>query len=397
MTDRDDEVDKVIPLYGRDEMNLIEFPFGPISSTTAKTLEIEHDVWDRKLKSEITRRLIITGSDKWGLPRPIDDQVYLGLKMLTLESGYASQLIEFTRYQLCRVIRWEPDGRSYGRLEESLDRIKGTTLKFKDAWYDNAEKQYKSKAFSIIDDYELCSRDQMDRARLAGGDARPQRSYFKWSDVMWKSFQDNYIKKLDMRMFHRIAEGRRREVPLRLFRILDKRFYKKSIARFRLRRLCIGTLGLSPNYGPAQMLRVLERAIKWLIECEYLEAWWCTGPRENPIVHFRRRRAAEWQHVNPGRRGAVAEHRAAEHADSHTATEDILKQWIVSSREEDLEVLEIEALEVEFGTPFERGMVLSERQKGIPILSAGRTRLEYVRRYYFEGELTRNRNLLVGV
>src|SRR5438270_13167407 len=128
MAGKEDEA-KVIPLFGKDEMNLIEFPFGPISSTTAKTLEVEHQIFDRRLRREVTRRMIITGADRFGLPRPIDDQVLVAMKTLTHEAGYVSPKIYFSRYQLCRVLGWQPDGRAYARLEESLDRIAGTTLK----------------------------------------------------------------------------------------------------------------------------------------------------------------------------------------------------------------------------------------------------------------------------
>ena len=70
--DKENEV-KVVPLFGKDEMNLVEFPFGPITPTKVKTLEVEHVAFDRILKREVIRQLIMTGSDKWGLPRPIDD------------------------------------------------------------------------------------------------------------------------------------------------------------------------------------------------------------------------------------------------------------------------------------------------------------------------------------
>src|SRR5215475_6528111 len=110
--DRENE-DKVVPLFGKDEMNLIEFPFGPITSRKIKTMEVEHEAFDRVLKRPVIRHLLMTGSDKWGLPRPVDDKVLLGMKTLTNEAGFVSPKIVFSRYQLCRAIRWAPDGHSY--------------------------------------------------------------------------------------------------------------------------------------------------------------------------------------------------------------------------------------------------------------------------------------------
>lgn len=380
MAERDDDLGKVVPLFGRDEMNLVEFPFGPISSTSFKTWEVEHQVWDKRLKREVTRRLIITGADKWGLPRPIDEQVLVGLQMLTYESGYVSQRIEFTRYQLCRRIGWEPDGRSYARIEESLDRMKATTLKFKDAWYDNSEKEHKSRTFSIIDDVEICSRDQIDRARLVDGGATQQKCSFRWSDVVWKSFQDGFIKSLDMRMYHRIVQGRRREVPLRLYRILDKRFYKKTITRFPLRRLCIGTLGLSPNYGPAQMLRVLERAAKWLIDCEFLEDWWHKGTGNSIVVHFRKRVQSRALTDNNSRTERVVQYQLP-HLDRSPPEGDSLKDWVANHCDEELATAETDALESGFGPELQRRIAFDERQKGISVREGGRIRQDYVRRF----------------
>ena len=283
----------VVPLYGKDEMNLVEFPFGPITATGVKTLEVEHQAFDRVLKREVTRQLIMTGSDKWGLPRPIDDQVLLGLKTLTHEAGFASPQIVFSRYQLCRAIGWELDGRTYRRLEQSIDRIAGTTFKFKDAWWDNGEKEYKSKTFHLITDVEICSRDQLDRSRIATGRTEQQLCSVRWGEAIWKSFQDGFIRTLDMRMFRRIAQGRRREVPLRLYRILDKRFWHAPVARFNLSRLCIGTLGLSPTYSPSQMKRVLDRAAAWLVECGCLHDYRYATERSVDVVYFREKSVAD--------------------------------------------------------------------------------------------------------
>lgn len=365
-----------VALFGKDEMNLIEFPFGPITSTHVKTLEVEHQAYDRVLKREVARRLLMTGSDKWGLPRPVDDQVLLGMKTMTHEAGFASPKVVFSRYQLCRLIGWQPDGRTYRRLEQSLDRIAGTTFKFKDAWWDNGAKEYKSKTFHLITDVEICSRDQLDRCRIATGRNEQQLCSFTWTDVIWKSFQDGFIRTLDMKLLRKIAQGRRREVPLRLFRILDKRFYHAPVASFDLHRLCIGTLGLCPDYSPSQIIRVLDRAARWLMECEYLQEFWHRGKGRNCEVFFRkrvapsrgkeRRRVASVVSVDIPRLGAA---------------EDSLKTWLASQSDAELSRLEGDALQQLFGSELERVVVADERAKGAPLRASRRIRQEYVRRY----------------
>lgn len=262
---------EIVPLFGRDEMNLIEFPLGPITPQSQKTYEVEHTVFDRKLRREVSRNLLITGSDAFGLPRPVDDQVLMGMKALTYEAGFKSKKVEFSRYHLCKTLGWPTDGRTYQRLEESFDRIAGTTLKFKDSWWDHGEAVWKSKTFHLVEEVELWSRDSMDRARLETGRSDRIRCSFVWSDTIWKSFADGYIKKVDMAMWRKISSKRRKEVALRLYRILDKRFYRKAYVHLDIRKLCHGTLGVSRSYAPSQMVRIINRAAEWLVECGFLQ------------------------------------------------------------------------------------------------------------------------------
>lgn len=333
---------EVIPLFGRDEMNLVEFPFGPVTTGNLKTFEVVHEAFDRQLKRFVNRKLLITGSDAFGLPRPIDDQVLVGMKALTYEMGFSSRRVKFSRYQLCRTIGWPISGRSYQRLEESLDRIAGTTLKFKDAWWDKGEMEWKSKTFHLIESAELCSRDRFDRARLKNRSGSQQLCEFVWSEELWKSFSDGYIKSVDMEMFRRISKGRRREVPLRLYRVLDKRFYKKQVVKMELRNLCTGILGLSEKYCPSEMSRVLERAASCLIDCGFIsemkiqpdkngeleavfrkkssDALVLAGTKKQvPEVASKREILIQFENLEPGRRDSLL-HDALDYCDQHEPT-----------------------------------------------------------------------------
>lgn len=180
---------EVIPLFGRDEMNMIELPFGPISAIQSKTIQLSFSAFDPVLKREVDRSIEITGSEKYGLPQPIDDQVLIGMKTLTHEAGYDSRKIAFSGYHLCRTIGWDTNGRAYERLEKCFDRILTTSLKFKDAWWDKGNKEWKSDSFHLIDNYSLCSRDVLDRARLRHPAGGHKLSDFVWNEVIWKSLK----------------------------------------------------------------------------------------------------------------------------------------------------------------------------------------------------------------
>ena len=67
---------------GKDELNLAEFPLSCVadrSDPNQKTLTFEDKTWDDARGQMITRRLIITGSDEYGLPTALDDELLLGL------------------------------------------------------------------------------------------------------------------------------------------------------------------------------------------------------------------------------------------------------------------------------------------------------------------------------
>lgn len=368
----------------KDEMNLVEIPFGPITSADVNYLSVSSEVFDRVLMRRVTRSTVITGSRLFGLPRPIDDQVLVGMQALTYEAGYTSRKVEFSRYQLCKMLGWATDGRSYRRLENSFDRIAGTTLKFKDAWYDKGEREWKSKTFHLIDEVNLCSQDQLLRVRRSNGRCSQRLCSFVWNETVWKSFEDGFIKSLDMRMFRRISNGRRREVPLRLFRILDKRFYRASKVKFDLKALCVDKLGLSPNYGPSQMLRVIARAADWLVECEYLRGYQTVdraslltsesnGCRPRQIVFYKK--STTRKRV----KATLSSSRAL--VDIKPNTPDSLRLWLERQQEEDLRQWEEQALDAGFGSQLERKLIENERNRSLTIYQAGRVRQEFVHRF----------------
>lgn len=67
---------------GRDENNLAEFPIALLSDSAPaeqKTIEFSDTLHDWKTNKIITRRVSITGSDKFGLPTAKDEEVLLAL------------------------------------------------------------------------------------------------------------------------------------------------------------------------------------------------------------------------------------------------------------------------------------------------------------------------------
>jgi len=235
----------------RDEMNLAEFPLTVLSKRadpSVKTLEFS-DFVKGKNGDVINRRWIITGADKFGLPTSSDDEVLLGLLKLTADDGLQNRKVHFTRYELLKILRWTTEGRSYTRLQNALDRLSGVRIKATNAFYDNETKLHSTRNFGIIDAYEIND----------GRDTRP--SFFSWSDVLFKSFQVGFIKKLDLDFFLDLQSA----VSKRLYRYLDKHFWYRSRMQVNLFVLAHEKIGISRNYVYASSLRQqLEPALEEL-------------------------------------------------------------------------------------------------------------------------------------
>jgi hypothetical protein len=237
----------------RDEMNLAEFPLTVLSKRadpSVKTLEFS-DYIKGKNGEVINRTWIITGADKFGLPTSSDDEVLLGLLKLTADEGLQTRKIHFTRYELLRILRWTTEGRSYTRLQNALDRLSGVRIKASNAFFDNESKLHSTRNFGIIDAYEIND----------GRDTRP--SFFTWSEVLFKSFQSGFIKKLDLDFYLDLQSA----VSKRLYRYLDKHFWYRSRMQVNLFTLAHEKIGVSRNYVYASSLRQqLEPALEELKE-----------------------------------------------------------------------------------------------------------------------------------
>lgn len=264
-----------IGYISRDEMNLAEFPLTVLSTRSnpkIKTLEFNDTIYNKQGKP-VNRRWIITGTDKFGLPTASDDEVLLGLLKLTVDSGFEDRKIHFTRYELLRVLRWTTEGRSYRRLQNALDRLSGVRVKATNAFFDNESKAHSTRNFGIIDAYEIND----------GRDLSHKPSFFVWSEVMFKSFQVGFIKKLDLDYYLDLQSA----VSRRLFRYLDKHFWYKARLNINLFTLAHEKLGISRNYRyPSSLRQQLDPAIDELIATGFISGANYEGKGKDTQVVF---------------------------------------------------------------------------------------------------------------
>jgi plasmid replication initiation protein len=145
MSDEDKDARRI----GRDEMNLCEFPIAALAERVppgCKTMVFE----DRR------GTLTVLGSDAYGLPTALDNDVIVGLIQLTKRrNDFTDPTVRFSRYELMDLLGWADNGQNYRRLSESLHRWVTVTLKYDGCWWDNKRKRRVSASFHILDEVIL--------------------------------------------------------------------------------------------------------------------------------------------------------------------------------------------------------------------------------------------------
>jgi len=252
---------------GKDELNLAEFPLCALADRLApgqKTMVFSDRIWDANRGEMVTRKLTITGSDEYGLPTAHDDEVLLGLIQLSKLAGFADRRVNFTRYQLIRLLGWRDESKSYARIALSLNRWVGVTLYYDSAWRNRTDQRWVDEMFHVLDNVTLFDRD----SRRAGqGQGSFQFSSFGWNDVLFRSFQAGNLKSLDFEFFKQLDSA----IAKRLYRFLDKRFFHRPRYEFNLKELCWEHVGLSRNYDATDLKRKLRPGILELELAGFLE------------------------------------------------------------------------------------------------------------------------------
>ncbi len=272
----------------KDELNLAEFPIAALTDRVpnGQTTLVFEDKLERRDHPPIVRRLTIMGTVKHGLPTSTDDEVLVGLIQLTKRrSNFTNAKVPFSRYELIELLGWPQSGASYRRIEEALNRWVGVVLMYENAWWDNTAKSWVDENFHVLDNVTLYDRE---RRKRAGGKAgkpgakpasgrRPKKtgtegdplplSSFRWNEVIFESFQSGNLKQLDLEFYLRL----RLPTTKRMFRFLDKRFYRRDRLDFDLRTLACEHIGMSRSYAPTELKRRLKPALEELEQLGFLE------------------------------------------------------------------------------------------------------------------------------
>ena len=293
----------------KDELNLAEFPIAALTDRIpdGQTTMVFEDRLERRDNPPIVRRLTIMGTHKHGLPTSLDDEVLVGLIQLTKRrSNFTDARVQFSRYELIELLGWPQSGQSYRRIEEALHRWVGVVLMYENAWWDNQARSWVDEQFHVLDNVTLYDRERWRTSVRSGKSGKGEKSgsktdkpplplsSFRWNEVIFRSFQSGNLKQLDLEFYLKL----RLPTTKRMYRFLDKRFYRRSRLDFDLRTLACEHIGLSRSYAPTELKRRLKPALEEMEQLGFLEP---LGPEERysyvkrgcwRIIFIRGRRAA---------------------------------------------------------------------------------------------------------
>ncbi len=245
-----------IQRMGRDELNLVEFPFALLSDRPSKDAGVVLRFKDG------AKEWVVAGDPELGLPSAADVEIYVVLMEITHEKGFP-EVVPFCRHDIFRRLGWDTGGKSYDRLMLSLRRLVGVTIRTKNAWYDASQKVWeRERGFHILDSYDITDSRQ---AQEGEGSLFP--SWFRWSPELYNNIYAGHIKRLDVGFFLSL----RSSISQALYRYLDaKKYDRKPMYQIGLKKLAWEHLGLSRTYSPAGIKRKLDIAHGELLERGYL-------------------------------------------------------------------------------------------------------------------------------
>jgi len=306
---------------GFDELNLAELPIAVLSSTTkggsARTakrrerkdtrhrstltpargtvpkksverpasFEIHDWVTDPKTKERQQRTWTVVGSSKHGLPIATDDEVVIGLLLITKGKvpHFDTREVPVSRYELCKEIGWVPSGENYARIQEAYNRLKGVNI-YTDKFWDARGKQHVKAAFSIIDNYYLYDDAKASR-RQRGEQLSFDFSRIVWNEVLLQSFQQGGLKYLDTPLWF----SWKKPITKRLHRYLDKQRYWKKEWHVDLFDLA-AFLNIPPSQRqhPKDIKKYVDRATVEMVDRKYLLAAFYTrrGRKHEAVFQF---------------------------------------------------------------------------------------------------------------
>lgn len=244
------------------EQNLEEFPLFELKARKRGT---QARVFERTIVGEngvaLNQLWRVMPSGEYGMPGPLDQDVYLAVLQLLQQRGGMPEdgELEFSLYELRKILGWSDDsGGAYREMREALVRIATTSVQSRNAFY-SAEEQRR-----IVDTFNIWSVHFAEHE--VKGQMVRERHVLRFHPVFIRNYMAQYLKGIDSEFFWSL------HYPLskRLYRLVD--LQRAGGLSWDTDLLSVrDQVPLDYEY-PSQIKRALQKAQEELIERNFLSA-----------------------------------------------------------------------------------------------------------------------------
>jgi hypothetical protein len=199
------------------ERNLEEYPLFELK---ARQRGSSSRVFERVVGGEdgvaLKQTWKVIPSGEYGMPGPVDQDVYLAvLRLLEQRGGMPEDgELAFSLYELRKLLGWSDDsGGAYREIRDALVRIQLTGVQSTNAYYSAADEQL------ISDSFNVWSVHFAQRRKRAGAGTRTtgERHVLRFHPIFIRNYEAQYLKGLDADFFFSL----RLPLSKRLYRLVD--------------------------------------------------------------------------------------------------------------------------------------------------------------------------------
>jgi plasmid replication initiation protein len=221
---------------GKDRVELTLFPGYSTLVSAERNLE-EYPLFELKArqrgsKARLFERVVdgedgvslrqtwkVIPSGEYGMPGPVDQDVYLAVLQLLEQRGGMPEdgELAFSLYELRKVLGWSDDsGGAYREIRDALVRIQLTGVQSSNAFYSAADEQLIADSFNV---WSVHFAQQRKRGEANAAPARTTRDrhVLRFHPVFIRNYEAQYLKGLDASFYW----GLKMPLSKRLYRLVD--------------------------------------------------------------------------------------------------------------------------------------------------------------------------------
>jgi hypothetical protein len=242
------------------EQNLEKFPLFELK---ARKRGVKARVFEKAIPGEggvsLNQMWKVIPSGEYGMPGPVDQDVYLAVLQLLQQRGGMPEdgELSFSLYELRKILGWSDDsGGAYKEIRDALLRIATTSMQSRNAFYSAEERR------RIVDTFNIWSVHFAEHE--VKGQAVRERHVLKFHPIFIRNYMAQYLKGIDSEFYWSL----RSPISKRLYRLVDlQRGGGLSWATdiFGVR----DQIPLDYDY-PSQIKRALQKAHDELLHSDFL-------------------------------------------------------------------------------------------------------------------------------